>query len=154
MENIYYLEQALKADFCNPLYALAKIENKQEWERYRYLFKMHVYLRLIRLYLTLGSGYDKRVAYFYNAPWKKQNLESLEIAEQVYRTALGYWDEARSWSQKIKPSLIHLEEVENWEDEHYRIRTGELDYADIISSHLRRLERVRRRFENMDENTY
>ena len=29
IENIYYLEQAAKADFCNPLYALAKIEDKE-----------------------------------------------------------------------------------------------------------------------------
>ncbi len=35
MENISYLELALKADFCNPLYALARIDNPREWERYR-----------------------------------------------------------------------------------------------------------------------
>ena len=154
MENIYYLEQALKADFCNPLYALAKIGNKREWERYKYLFKMHMYLKLIQLYLTLGSGYDKQIAYFYNAPWKKQNLESLEIAEQVYKTALGYWDEAKKWSKKVKRIFVHLEEIQYWEDEHYRIETGELDYNDIIQSHLVRLYKVRQHFENMDENTY
>jgi hypothetical protein len=154
MENIHYLEQALKADFCNPLYALAKIENKREWERYRNLFKMHIYLKLIQLYLTLGSGYDKQIAYFYNAPWKEQNLKSLEIAEQLYRVALGYWEEAKKWSKKARSLTIHLEEIQNWEDEHYRIETGELDYEDIITSHLKRLERVRQHFENMDENTY
>ena len=47
MENIYYLENALKADFCNPLYALARIEHKTEAERYRNLFRMHVNLKLI-----------------------------------------------------------------------------------------------------------
>ena len=31
IENIYNLEQAYKADFCNPLYALAKIEDKKDW---------------------------------------------------------------------------------------------------------------------------
>ncbi|MBN2442249.1 MAG: hypothetical protein JXJ04_12920 [Spirochaetales bacterium] len=154
MENIYYLEQALKAEFCNPLYALAKIENKHQWERYKQLFTMHIYLRLIQLYLTLGNGYDKKIAYFYNEPWKRQNLESLKIAEQTFKVALLYWDEAKKWSRKIKPSFIHLDKVENWEDEHYRIQTGELDYGDIIQSHLQRLQRVRRDFENMDETTY
>ena len=154
MENIYYLEEALKADFCNPLYALARISNKREWERYKNLFKMHMYLKLIQLYLTLGSGYDKRIAYFYNAPWKEQNLKSLEIAEQAYMVALGYWDEAKKWSKKAKRSFLHLEDIQNWEDEHYRIETGELDYKDIIQSHLRRLERVRQHFQNMDEDTY
>lgn len=154
MENIYYLEQALKADFCNPLYALAKIGNKREWERYRNLFTMHIYLKLIQLYLTLGSGYDKQIAYFYNAPWKEENLKSLDIAEQVYKVALGYWEEAKKWSRKARSMTIHLEEIQNWEDEHYRIETGELDYEDIITSHLMRLEKVRQNFENMDESTY
>ena len=31
MENIFYLEQALKSDFANPLYALAEIENEEQW---------------------------------------------------------------------------------------------------------------------------
>jgi hypothetical protein len=155
MENINYLEHALKADFCNPLYALARIENKKEWERYRYLFKMHVNLKLVQLYLTLASGYDKRIAYFYNAPWKEQNLKSLAIAENLYMVASGYWEEAKRWSAKLN-KLFHynLEEIQNWEDEHYRIQTKELDYEDIIQSHLKRLEYVRARFQNMDETTY
>ena len=33
MENIYWLEQAMKADFANPLYALALIENQTPWEK-------------------------------------------------------------------------------------------------------------------------
>ena len=74
IENIYYLEQARKADFCNPLYAMAKITDKKQWERYRYLLDMHIDLKLIQQHLALGSKFDKRVAYFYNAPWKKENL--------------------------------------------------------------------------------
>jgi hypothetical protein len=111
-------------------------------------------LRLIQLYLTLGSGYDKRIAYFYNEPWKKQNLESLDQAEEIYKGALGYWKHALEWSRQVRPSFIHLEEVQNWEDEHYRIQTRELDYADIIQTHLRRLQKVRRDFETMDQSTY
>ncbi len=37
MEDISYLETALKADFANPLYALTPIKDKTEWERYRAL---------------------------------------------------------------------------------------------------------------------
>ena len=154
MENIYYLEQALKADFCNPLYALARIDNKWEWERYRSLFKMHVHLKLIELYLTLGSKYDKMIAYFYNAPWKEKNLKSLDIAEKVYRTALAYWREVHRWARKASRLKPHLEEIQMWEDESYRIMTRDLDYQDIITSHLRRLQRVREDFLKMDENTY
>ena len=154
MENIYYLEQALKADFCNPLYALARIDNKRDWERYRSLFKMHIHLKLIELYLTLGSKYDKMIAYFYNAPWKEGNLKSLDIAEQVYQTALAYWSEARRWARKASRLKLHLEEIQMWEDESYRIMTRDLDYQDIITSHLRRLKQVREDFLKMDENTY
>ena len=35
MENIVWLEKALEADFCNPLYALAAVEGKEEWRTTR-----------------------------------------------------------------------------------------------------------------------
>jgi len=154
MENILYLEQALKSDFTNPLYALATIENREQWAQYRALFKMHVNLKLVDLYLTLGSKYDKMVAYFYNAPWKEDNLESLELAEQTYRVALLYWQEARNWAAKLPWLYFNLEEIQNWEDERTRIWNGDLDYGGIIGGHLDRLQRVRQQFLNMDENTY
>ena len=154
LENIYYLEQALKADFANPLYALARIENQRQWAQYRMLFKMHVNLKLVELYLTLGSKYDKRTAYFYNAPWKEQNLDSLQKAEQAYRTALGYWAEALGQAVQWRRLEFNLEAIQKWEDEWKRILVGELDYRQIIESHLDRLQRVRRAFQAMDENTY
>jgi len=154
MENIYYLEQALKSDFANPLYALARIEDKGQWAQYRALFKMHVNLKLVELYLTLGSKYDKRVAYFYNAPWADGNLESLELAEQAYRVALRYWDETRQWAARLPWLYFNLEEIQKWEDERERIWNGDLDYGEIIAEQIDRLLQVRRRFLDMDESTY
>jgi len=154
MENIFYLEQALKSDFANPLYALARIENRQQWAQYRLLFKMHINLKLVELYLTLGSKYDKMAAYFYNAPWKEQNLDSLDKAEQAYRVALGYWKEALGWAARTQHLGFNLEGIQKWEDEWKRILTGDLDYQEIITGHLSRVERVRRTFQAMDENTY
>jgi hypothetical protein len=154
MENIYYLERALEADFANPLYALARIETREQWAQYRTLFKMHVNLKLVELYLTLGSKYDKQTAFFYNAPWREENLESLESAERMYRLAVGYWEEARSWAFRLPRMWFNLEEIQAWEDERTRILSGDLDYGRIIGSHLQRLDRVRRQFEAMDENTY
>ncbi len=154
LENIHYLEQALKADFANPLYALARIADRQEWAQYRTLFKMHANLKLTELYLILGSKYDKMDAFFYNAPWKRQNLESLEQAESAYRLALGYWSESLAWAARI-PRLRHnLEQIQHWEDEWKRMVTGELDYRQIIDGHLRRLARVRAEFQAMDSSTY
>lgn len=155
IENIYWLEQAKKSDFCNPLYALAKIEDKKQWERYRYLFEMHLSLKLIEQHLILGSKFDKRSAYFYNAPWRDQNLESLKTAESAYRAALAYWPEAKELAEKaMKMRFVALPDVQYWVDEASRIYSGELDYEDIISDELKRLARVRSEFEKMDGSTY
>lgn len=157
MENIYWLEKAAKADFANPLYALALIENETQWEKYRYLFMMHVNLKLIEQYLFLGNKWNKRNAYFYNAPWKEQNLKSLETAETCYRTALYYWQEANEWAAKAQDRrfrFINLEKVQFWEDEAGRMETGSLNYEKTINRELALLQQVREKFEAMDENTY
>jgi hypothetical protein len=154
MENIYWLEKAMKADFCNPLYALALIENETQYEKYRYLFNMHINLKLIEQYLFLGNKWNKRKAYFYNAPWKKQNLESLETAETCYRTALYYWDAASEWAEKARAKrfyFIVLPRVQFWEDEALPIETGELDYHKIITGELALLQKVRERFQAMPD---
>ena len=154
-ENIYWLEQALKADFANPLNALAVIEDETDWERYRDLFWMHLNLKLVELYLRWASKYNKQVAYFYNYPWKDDNLESLDRAEFLMNQALYYWQEARKWSQRAwELQHVHLEEVQYWADENHRIQNGELDYQAIISRHLERLEQVRSDFQAMDPDTY
>jgi hypothetical protein len=156
-EAIFYLGMALRSDFCNPLYALATIEDETEWEKYRYLFFMHVNLKLVNSYLTMASKYDKFKAYFYNAPWKEDNLESLEIAESYYNLARQFWRDAVVWAEKASdPKLrwITLEEIQYWDDERFRIEAGELDYDRIIDRQLKRLSEVRASFEAMDENTY
>ena len=153
-ENISYLERALRSDFANPLYALARIPDAKHWERYRYLFAMHVNLKLTELYLSWGGGYQKMTAFFYNAPWRRENLESLDRAEELFRHARLYWEEARVWSKKARPLPYHMEEIQFWEDENHRIETGELDYRDIIDGHLRKVARVRAEFQAMDEKTY
>jgi hypothetical protein len=157
MENIYWLEQAVKADFANPLHALALIENEIQWEKYRCLFMMHLNLKLIEQYLYLGNKWNKRNAYFYNAPWKEQNLESLETAETCFRTALYYWKDASEWAAKAldrRFRFINLANVQFWEDEAGRIEDKSLDYDKIIRRELDLLRQVRERFQAMDENTY
>jgi hypothetical protein len=157
MENIYWLERALQADFANPLYALTLIENEVQGEKYRYLVMMHINLKLIEQYLLLGNKWNKRNAYFYNAPWKEENLESLKTAEACFRTALYYWEDAAQWAGKARERRfrwINLEEVQFWEDEAGRIEDNTLDYERIIHRELELLQRVRDTFEAMDENTY
>ena len=154
-ENIFYLEQALKSPFANPLNALATIEDRKDWERYRHLFYLHVNLKMTEQYRLLASKYDKFNAYFYNYPWKYQNLDSIDYAESYYGAALYYWDQALEWAEKLDQlPYLHLDDVQNWEDEYYRIKTGDLDYREFISMDLDRLEEVRKAFRAMDGSTY
>ena len=153
MENIYWLEQAVKAPFANPLHALAKIENEIQWEKYRYLFTMHINIKITEQYLFLGNKWNKRNAYFYNAPFRDQNLESLETAEICYRTALYYWEEALTWAEKANERRfrwIDLPRVQFWTDEAFRIERGTLNYGRTIQRELEFLQRVRERFQAMD----
>jgi hypothetical protein len=157
MENIYWLEKAIAADFCNPLYALTLIEDKTQWEKYRYLFNMHLHLKLIEQWLYLGNKWHKRKAYFYNAPWKETNLEALDTAEKCYRAALTYWTTAKDWAAKSTQAQfrwIDLERVHFWQDEAARIEKGTLDYEKIINNELRQLQAVREKFLAMNEETY
>jgi len=153
IENIYWLEQAIKAPFANPLYAFTKIETELEWEKYRYLFNMHLHIKLIEQYLFLANKWNKREAYFYNAPWRDENLDSLEIAESCFRTALFYWDEAVSWAQKANERRfrwLHLPGVQFWADEAFRIEEGTLSYKRTIERELRMLQEVRDKFKEME----
>jgi hypothetical protein len=153
--NIWYLERALSRPFVNPLNALTKIEDQKVWERYRYLFYLHVNLKLVEQYRHLGSKYDKRVAYFFNKPWKDANLESLKIAESYYIAAEYYWTEALTWIDKLKDlEYYFMSDIQNWEDERFRIVTGDLNYEEILGMDLERLNKVRADYLAMDENTY
>lgn len=156
-ENVWYLSMALRAPFANPLNAVAQIENEKEWEKYRNLFVMHMYLRIVDEYLAMAAKYDKFNAYFFNYPWKSANIDSMRTAEQYYELALESWVLARSYSEVARETRfrwINLEEIQYWEDEAYRIENGDLDYRDIIEAHLSRLDRVRDEFESMDYDTY
>lgn len=154
-ENILYLERALASPFVNPLNALTKIDTPEQWERYRHLFRMHVNLEMVKQYRLLASKYDKRNAYFFNYPFRDTNLKSLEMAEYYYNICLYYWREALEISGEISEMpYIHLRDIQYWEDEHYRIRTGDLNYQDIIQRDLDRLVSVREAFLAMDETTY
>lgn len=156
-ENVWYLSMALRAPFANPLNAVAEIENEKEWEKYRNLFVMHMYLRIVDEYLAMAAKYDKFNAYFFNYPWKSANIDSMRTAEQYYELALESWGLAQSYSEVAREPRfrwINLEEIQYWEDEAFRIETGDLDYRDIIEAHLSRLERVRDEFESMDYETY
>ena len=157
MENIYWLERAVKADFANPLYANAKIETEKEWEKYRYMFMMHLNLKLIEQHLRLGRIYDKKVANFYDAPWKDEYIRNLEKALSCYKTGLIYWQEAQLWAEKANVrefNFLYLTDLQYWEDERERIKTGELDYSKMLNREITRVQTVRDNFIAMKSENY
>ena len=104
MENIYWLEQAVRADFANPLYAKAKITSEDQYEKYRYLFMMHLNLKLIEQHLRLGRIYDKKALYFYDAPWKDEYLANLKKNKSLLR----------SWLLLLERSFIMGRKSKHW----------------------------------------
>ena len=157
IENIYWLEKAVQADFCNSLYAGLKIETKKEWEKYRYLFQMHLNLKLIEQHLRLGRTYDKKVAHFYDAPWKDEYMRDLEKALSCYTAGLYYWKEAQLWAEKanaVSFDFLFIVERQFWEDERERIKNGSLDYGKMLSREIARVQKVRDDFLAMDTKSY
>lgn len=154
MENIYWLEKAVQADFCNPLYAGVKIDNEDDWEKYRYLFMMHINLKLIEQHLRLGRTYDKKNAKFYDAPWKDLYIENLKKAKSCYEAGLYYWQEAKLWAEKAnvgKFKFLFLTDIQNWEDERERVGNGNLDYDKILNREISRVQKVIDDFEKMGD---
>lgn len=157
IENIYWLEQAVKADFANPQYAFAKIETEAQWQKYRALFMMHVNLRLIEQFLRLGRIYDKQVAYFYDTPWKDEYLRNLKKALSCYQSGYYYWQEAQLWAEKANIGqfkFLYITDLQNWEDERERINMGELNYKRMLDRETARVQKVIDTFVAMDKKKY
>lgn len=157
MENIYWLEKAVEADFCNPKYALSTIKDTTDWEKYRYIFMMHLNLKLIEQHMRLGSNFDKQSVYFYDAPLREQYLIDLQKVKTCYEAGLYYWKEAKLWAEKASQNkfyFLHLNELQNWEDERYRVVSGSLNYEKILNRELQRVQSLIDALLAMDENTY
>ena len=154
IENIYWLEQAVKADFCNPQFCDFKVTNEKQWEKYRYLFQMHINLKLIEQHLRLGRSYDKKCIYFYDSPWKDQYLRNMEKALTCYKAGLYYWQEAKVWQEKADSStfnFLYITGKQAWEDERERIKIGELDYEKMLNREIERLEKNIKELNQMDK---
>jgi len=118
---------------------------------------MHINLKLIEQHLRLGRIYDKKVAYFYDAPWKDEYLRNLEKALSCYNAALLYWKETLLWAEKANAKefdFLFITDCQNWEDERERIKQGSLDYEAMLKREIARVENVRDTFIAMDSKTY
>lgn len=177
-ENILWLEEVLRADFANPLNALADIKDTRDWKWYRNVFLMHVNLLLVKQYLGFAKGYMKFHAYFYNAPFRDMTIRSMKKARRLVEYAKVYWNETLKYVENIKNMnlpFFSLQKIQHWENDFYRIVRREraygvraealeyksvhlmnktLDYGKIIERELQRIDDVMTAFQAMDENTY
>jgi len=138
--NIGRLKTALNSKFRHPSKAIVKIEDKNEYLKYRKLMFMHINLLIMRNYMKIASRYDKRKVYFYNRDFAKEIYNSLGIAENLYRQAIPYWIRAKNYATSA--SRIKLTtDLSFMESERFSIINSELDYKKIISTHLKRISK-------------
>ena len=118
---------------------------------------MHLNLKLIEQHLRLGRIYDKKVAYFYDAPWKDEYLRNLEKALSCYKAGYYYWEEAQLWSEKANSTkfrFLNITNLQNWEDERERIVSGKLDYKKILDREVNRVQKVIDNLIAMEDKNY
>ena len=105
----------------------------------------------------LGRTFDKKVAKFYDATLKDEYIRNLEKALSFYNAGLYYWQEAQVWAEKANTkdfNFLFLTDLQNWEDERERIKTGELDYGKMLRREIARVESVKADFVAMDSKNY
>ncbi len=149
-KNIIFLQKALKYPFGNPKYSLIKIETKEQWEKYKLLFKMHVNLLLVKQNLYLGDLFDTRNLYFFKTPEKNGIILNLEKSKKLYKMAINYYNEALKYHKKLenyKSVKLENDGITNWENEYNKISLKEFDYYDIIKKELLRIDETKAFFE-------
>ena len=140
--NIYWLEKAIKYPHIHPIQAIFIVKTKEEYEKYKALFKMHINYLLTKNYMGWAWQYNKQDVVFYNLYWAKELEKSFNIAIEYYKLAKHYWDKTKEWSDYASSFDFRLA-WEKIEDEHYLIRTNKLeyDYDTVIELELQDLER-------------
>ncbi len=140
LRNIRFMQWALKAPFDNPVRSLAKITSECEFKRYKLLFKFHVTLLIVDSYMQLAHRFDKEHLYFFNYRYAEDLKESFELSKFFYNRALIYWKEAQKYINPLQkiPCRINLD---NWEDEYFKVKEGILNLSPIISSRIKLLDK-------------
>ncbi|GIX41211.1 MAG: hypothetical protein KatS3mg129_0944 [Leptospiraceae bacterium] len=138
-ENIYFLYLALNSKFRHPRNSLCKIKTEEEYHKYRLLMFMEIHLLIMRMYLRLGSLYDKRHLYFHDLDVADDLEVSFLIARTYYNESLKYWFKAKNYAIQASQYPFTLD-LGNIESHRFEIYQNELDYERIIKRHLNRIE--------------
>ncbi|MCB1326467.1 MAG: hypothetical protein H7A21_05985 [Spirochaetales bacterium] len=138
-ESIYFLVQSLTHRFRHPRDALCKIETEEQYHKYRLLMHMHINLLIMRMYLRLGSLFDKRHLYFHDLDVADDLEVSFLIARTYYNEARTYWAQAVRYAGQAADYRFELD-LPQIETERYQIMTGRLNFDRIIERHLYQVE--------------
>ena len=138
-ESIYFLHLALAHRFRHPRGALCEVGTRPRYHKYRLLMFMKINLLIMRMYLRLGSMYDKRHLYFHDLDVADDLEVSFLVARTYYREALAYWKRAVGYAKKANeyPFEIDLPQIES---DRFSIVRGELDFDRYIGLHIARVE--------------
>lgn len=137
-ESIYFLTMALTHKFRHPRSSLCKIENEEQYHKYRNLMFMQTNLLIMRMYLRLGSMYDKRHLYFHDLDVADDLEVSFLVARTYYKEAEIYWKEAQKYAEVADKYPFELD-LPTIESERYLIRSGKRDWGRIIERHYNRV---------------
>lgn len=147
-ENIERLKTALRCKFRHPSNALVKIESEKEYFKYRNLLFMHINIIIMRSYLKIAARFDKQSIKFYSSPFAKEIIESLDIADQNYKEAIPYWNEAVKYAKKASTVKITTD-LGFIESERYSIVKGDLDFNNIINNYITKLQKKKEKLNSM-----
>jgi hypothetical protein len=139
-ENIRKLQLALLTKFRHPSQAIVKIENENEYEKYKNLMLMRINYLLMRDTMKIAARYDKQKIYFYNLDYAKCIDESLDTADSLYAEALPFWKETKIYAEKASQYKITTE-LSSMESDRYSIIHGETDFAKIIGDHRAKIRK-------------
>ena len=137
--NIYFLKLALTKHFRHPQQALIQINTPEEYHKYRLLIFMHINLKIMRSYLTLGSLFDKRHLYFYNLDFSKELKESFTVAEGFYKEAIPYWKKSQKYAEEASKYGFELN-LDTLESIRHEIMIKDIDFDTYIQNHINRVQ--------------
>ena len=141
--NIYFLELAYVAGYNHPIQALTTITNEIQFDRYKYLLQMHICTLLTQEYINYGYFFVKEHVYFYNQEFKTNYLNGYDVAEFYFNGARKYWNEAVSNAQFADSIKGWRTDLNYYEDEIYRIKTGDLNYYKVLDNLMVRVNNNR-----------
>ncbi len=111
----------------------------------------HINYLMTKNSVFLGARFDKHEPRFYNKPFKKEILESLEWARYYYETAINYWDiviEYKEITEEYKDVDVDIKFVN---DLLYKIEVGDVDYYRVVNRKLDQIKEKIKFYENMSD---